>query len=385
MNKGFLAIALVSCASALFARTTDPLVPQIAADLQVEPAVAALLGTAFALPWALMQPILGPLGDLLGKTRVVTVCLVILVISAVVGAMATSFPVLLLSRIIAGAAAGGVSPVAMALISDLVPVHSRQVAMGRQLTITVSGVLLGGAGAGVLADFLGWRSVFVAIGLCAAVAVIVAIVSFRSVASPPRALRFASIVGNYRKVFANPRTKICYAAVFVEGVALFGIFPFIALLLVAVGEPRTSIAGLVVSAFAVGGILYALAVGPLVKRFPSGRLMVAGGFIVAAGILVEAALPPWPVQFAALLVAGFGFYLMHGCIMLEMSELAPEARGTAVAGHAFCFFTGQALGPAVFGLGLVTIGAGGTIVIGAVAVALTGILTARWLRASAAT
>src|SRR5215213_4316023 len=153
MNRVLVVVAFASFVSSLFIRMTDPLVPLVAADLAVAPHTAALLGTAFALPWALMQPILGPLGDLLGKTRVILTCMAVLVVSAAIGAFAQSFSVLLICRVISGAAAGGVFPVSMAVYGDLVPVESRQIGMVRLLTASISGTLLGGALAGVLADF----------------------------------------------------------------------------------------------------------------------------------------------------------------------------------------------------------------------------------------
>ena len=45
--------------SSLFMRAIDPLVPQVAIDLSTDPATVALLTTAFALPYALLQPVLG--------------------------------------------------------------------------------------------------------------------------------------------------------------------------------------------------------------------------------------------------------------------------------------------------------------------------------------
>ena len=65
MTQFLIVIAGISFAASLFVRMTDPMVPLIAADLGVDVQAAALLGTAFALPWAIMQPVLGPLGDLL--------------------------------------------------------------------------------------------------------------------------------------------------------------------------------------------------------------------------------------------------------------------------------------------------------------------------------
>jgi predicted MFS family arabinose efflux permease len=98
---------------------------------------------------------------------------------------------------------------------------------------------------------------------------------------------------------------------------------------------------------------------------------------------MEAAVPPWPVQVVALAVMGFGFYMLHACIMVEMSELAPDARGTAVAGHAFFYFIGQALGPAIYGFGFMSAGAAATLAAAAVVMTLVGIFTGRLLRAIA--
>src|SRR5262249_60710719 len=67
--------------SSLFFRAVDPIIPQIAADLSQPVETVALLATAFALPYALMQPVLGAMGDVLGKTRTMFACPVIVTIA----------------------------------------------------------------------------------------------------------------------------------------------------------------------------------------------------------------------------------------------------------------------------------------------------------------
>jgi predicted MFS family arabinose efflux permease len=380
MTRFLFVIAGISFASSLFVRMTDPIVPQIAADLFVSVQTAAMLGTAFALPWALMQPVLGPLGDLLGKTRVITACLAVLVVSAVIGAFAPNFPVLLASRIIAGAAAGGVFPVSVALVGDLVPMQQRQVAIARLLVGSIGGLLVGATAAGILADLISWRGIFLAVAATMALALLGAAYGLRApMRSDPVPMDFATVRANYRKVFANPRAKICYTAVFTEGVALFGLFPYIALLLNSIGETRASVAGAVVAAFAIGGLTYSAVVGPLIARFGQRRLMMVGGCIAAAGLLIEATVPPWPVQFAAVATMGLGFFLLHGSIQVQMTELAPSARGTAVAMHSFSYFLGQALGPVAYGVGFAAIGASWTLILGAGVMALVGFATAHLL------
>lgn len=379
MNRVLAVIAFASFVSSMFIRMTDPLVPQLAAEFAVEPRTVALVGTAFALPWALLQPILGPVGDLIGKTRVILTCMLILMVGAIIGALATSFSLVIVSRLVSGAAAGGIFPVSMAVFGDLVPVKDRQVRMGGLLTASISGTLGGAVLSGVLADLVPWRWIFVLYGACAGIAFVGCLAALRGVPiARPRRVNVSAMVANYRMVWSNPRSIICYGAVFTEGVALMGIFPFVAVLLVSIGEERASIAGLVVAAFMLGGIVYSQFVGFIVRRFPTRVLMTGGGLLVAAALMAEATVPPWPAQALIFLVMGLGFYTLHACILIYMTELAPEARGTSVAGHALSYFTGQALGPVLYGIGFAAIGAGSTLMVAAVTMGLVGIVTT-WL------
>jgi MFS transporter, DHA1 family, inner membrane transport protein len=137
-------------AQTLFTRAVDPVIPMIAADLAVDVKTAALLSSAFAFPYALVQPVLGVTADFFGKTRLMNLSLLVVVLSALICAVATSFSLLVAMRVAAGLLAGGVFPVAMALTADLVPVHQRQVAIGRLLAVGLTGNVLGSTIAGVI-------------------------------------------------------------------------------------------------------------------------------------------------------------------------------------------------------------------------------------------
>jgi predicted MFS family arabinose efflux permease len=339
-------------------RITDPVLPQIAADLNVDVQQAALLATAFALPWVVAQPVFGPLGDLIGKSRVIRFNLVLLTLSTFAGAFTTDFTLLFLSRVVAGIATAGVMPVGFALTGDLTPPSERAVSIGRIVGVSMAGQLLGAVAAGFMGDLVGWRGVFIGTAagvLLAAVGVMIGLRNLTEKRAP--SVSFGAVLANYRIVLANPLAKICYGAVFLEGIAMFGIIPYIAPLLVSVGEPRASIAGLVVAGFALGAVVYSALVKLFVRRLLPRQLMWLGAGIAAAGLLTVGFTPPWPVQAAALGALGFGFYMLHNCIQVQMLELAPAARGSAVALHASSFFMGQALGPVIFGLALPLVGA----------------------------
>jgi predicted MFS family arabinose efflux permease len=380
--KHFLThVSMIGFASALSTRAVDPIVPPIAEGLAVEPGTVALLTTAFALPFALMQPILGPVSDMIGKVRLMMICLAVITVASLACAFTTSYSMLLVARIVCGMAAGGIFPVGLALIGDLVAVEQRQVVIARWLAIVIGGNVLGGALAGVIADLFGWRAVFLVGGAVGIAALVNGVINLRQATNEkPGRIDLRQIPVTFGQILANPRAKFCFLAVYLEGVVLFGLFPFVALLLLAAGEARSSIAGAVLAAFSIGGIFYSLIVGRMTRLWRSWQMMIAGGTLCALALTAIALELSWPIQFALFLLLGVGFYTLHGCIQVEASELLPTARGAAMSLHSLFFFLGHASGPVLYGLGFRSIGHTGALLIGAVIMIATGLMCARYLR-----
>ena len=379
MSRELNLMAFVVFVTTLFMRTVDPIIPQIAIGLGVAATTAALLSSGFTLPYALIQPLLGALADMLSKTRLIIACMVGLSAITIVAGFATSFEVMMACRVLAGVAAGGVFPIALAITGDRVPVKQRQVAIGRILFAAMSGNLLGASGSGIIADLIGWRSVFFVTAALGLFALAVAIPSFRSMKEEPGHFDWSTFIPNYRAVFRNPLAKYCFGAVFMEAIFMFGVFPYMATLLHTEGVTRASIAGIVIAGFGVGGIGYTLTISWLL-HFGAQRLMAAGGMIMACCLVVISLRVPWPVEFVNFMVLGFGFYTMHACIQVFVTELAPAARGSAMAGHSAFFFLGQAIGPVIYGIGLQSIGITPVLLTGAVVLAITGWICALRLR-----
>jgi MFS transporter, DHA1 family, inner membrane transport protein len=380
MSRILNLMAFVVFATTLFMRSVDPVIPQIAHGLSVAPTTAALLSTAFTLPYALVQPVLGALADMFSKTRLITVCMLALGITTLACGLATNFETLMGLRVLAGAAAGGVFPIALAVAGDRVPVTQRQVAIGRLLFAAMTGNLLGASGAGVVGDLIGWRGVFFLTGAIDLIALGLAFRGFRDVNEGPGRFDFSTFVPNYRAVFSNPLAKYCFGAVFMEAVFLFGVFPYMAVMLRSEGVTQASIAGVVIAGFGIGGVIYTLTVSWLVAYVGERRLMAGGGMVMGLCLAVIALRAPWPVEFVNFIFVGFGFYMLHGCIQVYVTELAPSARGSATAGHSAFFFIGQAVGPVVYGLGMTEIGMTTVLLTGTVVLSLTGWVCAWRLR-----
>jgi predicted MFS family arabinose efflux permease len=381
----FKIVALVVFAQTIFTRAVDPVIPMIAADLAIDVKTAALLSTAFAFPYALIQPVLGVTGDFFGRTRLMNACVLVMALAALVCAVASNFSLLVAMRILAGLVAGGVFPVAMALLGDLVPINQRQVAIARLLGIALTANVLGAAISGVIGDLFGWRGVFAILGTFSLLVSVLAFWALRNttLAKPPPFSR-AAVVANFRGVFADPRAKFCFGAVFFEAIFIQGLFPYVAVLLRSIGETRASIAGLLIGCFAAGGIVYSLSVPYLVRALPERRLMMIGGAIAGGSLALLALHLPWQTQIAVFGAFGLGFYLLHSCIQVHVTDLSQTARGAAASLHSSSFYLGQALGPVVYGFGFAHGGPEPTIIFGALVVLGVGIVCSQTLRRRAA-
>ena len=349
-----LTLGLAACASVLAGRALDPLVAEIGAEFGVAAATVALLGTAYALPYALVQPVLGPVGDAIGKRRVIRACLVLLALTLLVSAAAPDLFSLPVMRVLAGAAAGGVFPLAIALVGDLVPIEKRQVALSRLLVAGLTGSAAGGLLAVFVAPVFGWRSVLL---VCAAVT-LAAVLTLRGRDQLPSGSRvnLAEALARYRAILGLRAARILYATVFIEGALVFGVFPFVAPLLIERGLGGTAEAGVALAGFAAGGFLFGALAPWMLRRFGQGGVVALGGGMASLGIAGLALLPVVTALAATCLLLGLGFYMIHSAIQTRVTELVPQARGSAVALHAFCFFLGQSLGPVALGLGWALIG-----------------------------
>lgn len=380
ITRLILILAGAGFASTFAGRSIEPLVGVLARDLRSDPHTVALLSTAFALPYALIQPILGPVGDALGKERIIAICLGILALALAGCAVTTEITTLFWLRVLAGASAGGVVPLALALMGDRIPFERRQVAIGRFLVAVILGQLSGSTFAGLIEGQIGWHGVFGTTAVVATLGCGAALFGFQREAAPaPRRLEIRTAITRYRTILATPRARVLFAAVFVEAIAVFGIFPHLAPLIEARGEGGPREAGLALAGFAAGGLLYSASVGLLLRFLGLSRMLIAGGAICAGALLVIGLAGRWQIDCLALIGLGLGFYMLHNTFQVQVTEVAPTARASAVALHAFSFFCGQALGVAILGGALQTLGQFGSLALCAVTIAVLGLVTARLL------
>jgi len=365
-------------AGAFATRVTDPTVAEIAGEFSVTVAEAALLGTAYTLPFALVQPILGPVADSIGKRRIVMICVAMLGVMLLAAAVSASFGWLMAFRAASGMAAGGMMPLTLAIMGDAVSLKYRQVALSRILVFGISGQIAGGVVAGPIAAIAGWRGVLVVCAVAAFIGLVALILAARGAAREVMT-RYDPVVAlqRYRGIIANPAALPLFAAVAVEGGLVFGTFPFIAPLLIQRGIGSTMEAGFAIGAFGLGGLVFAALVAPLLSRFGQAGVIRIGGATAALALTGFALAPSLVIAALSGLGLGLGFYMIHNAIQTRATELAPQARASAMSLHAFAFFGGQSLGPIFYGLGDMIFGLPATLGLAAAGIMVLALLLAR--------
>jgi predicted MFS family arabinose efflux permease len=376
-NALLAVLGLTGFAANIAIRIVDPIVPLLAREFDVAISAVALLSTAYTLPYALGQPILGPLGDTLGKAKVMSSALFVLAIALVASMFASDVTTLAICRGVSGLAGGACIPLAIAMIGDRFPLEERQLALSRYLLAVIFGQLSGAPMAGLLSETIGWRPVFgiaAIIALAAGIAVRMMIKPRRDAVRPP--FNLSAIRANYARILANPLAKYCYGAVAAEGAFIYGFLPYVAALLEQRGAGGVKEAGFVVAGIGCGGLLFNLVIPRMLKNTSRTRVMAAGSIVILLGMVGVGTSPTWPIEMAAFTVVGLGFYMLHTGIQIEATELAPDARGSAVALHAFSLFLGMAVGPVFYGVLIPVIGAPWAVSLGGLAVMLAGLATA---------
>jgi EmrB/QacA subfamily drug resistance transporter len=155
----FTVLAVAAASYSLLQSLVAPALPEIQEDLHTTANAAAWILTAYLLSASITTPILGRLGDMFGKERVLVWALVALAVGTVICAIATSIGPMLAGRLLQGVG-GALFPLSFGIIRDEFP--AVRVAGGIALISALLGVG-GGLGivlAGPIVDALGYHWLF---------------------------------------------------------------------------------------------------------------------------------------------------------------------------------------------------------------------------------
>jgi len=320
----------------------SPLLPQIAASFAVAAATAGLCVTVFALVYMAGAPLLGHIGDRVGRRRILVCCLGVFAIANLLTAVAGSFAWLLGARLLAGAAAAGVSPSVYALAGGSAPFGRR----GTHLAIVVSGLLasltLAAPCAALIGPKIGWPAVFAGI---AALGILLAWANLRVWPAPGGSAGVEAPPGRLAIGALAPRL----APTVVWSTALYGTYTYLGTGLGLAGYATGPIAG-VILLYGCGAMVGILLGGRITDRFGE-RFATTTALASLSGcfLLLQLALH-------ARVLVGCVFWLMSAVAQVffpaQQAGLArdfPGRRTTVLAWNNSALFLGISLGSLIGG------------------------------------
>jgi predicted MFS family arabinose efflux permease len=373
--------------SAAFVATFDrfampPMLVAVASALTVPIGEVVQVAGAYFLVYGLSQPVWGLVSDRFGRVATMRVTLLLAGLCSIASAGATTAPMLGVARGLAGGLFGAAYPAALIYLGDTVHADVRQRDVARLMVGVALGTALASIGAGIVADVLSWRLMFVLTGLAA----VALAVRLGALPEPHRQHGDGSFLLPMRHVIRSPVTLFVLLCALAEGAVLLGTITLLPPAMEHAGA-TTTVAGLATGVYGVSVFAFATLVGRLSRGHRASHLITLGAAAALVACILLAASQDLQVAVLAAVLLGLAWTSMHSTLQTWATEVLPAARATVVSFFAGSLFVGSSLA-AVVGAGLADDGRYGVLfAIGAVLAVPLGLAAAavrwRWQNADA--
>lgn len=352
MPIGLLALALGGFGIGLTEFVIAGLLPQVAADFQVDEAAAGWLISGYALSVAAGAILLTAAVTKLPRKQVLIGLMVLFIVGNLVSAVAPTYAVMLLGRIVAALCHGAFFGIGSVVAANMVEPHKRSGAIAIMFTGLTLANVLGVPFGTFLGQAAGWRSTFWAItciGVVALIGIIALVPAPRGVATAHTSLRTEFGAFRSRQVWLSLIVTVLGFG------GMFGAFTYIAFILTDVSGFASAAVPWLLILFGVGTFLGNILGGKAADRSRDRTIIVflAGLTVVLAAFALLAANPVATVILLALM-GGFGFGTVPG-LQTRIMHFADHAPTLASSSNIAAFNVGNALGA---WLGGITITAG---------------------------
>ncbi len=173
-NQHLLYVLMVPSLAMIFSGATFGVaLPTLRTYFDIQADMAAWLVTAYTLPFMIFMPLYGRLGDSLGKRNLILAGMTIFLVGTLLTMTSANLAVLVLGRAIQGAGLAGIAPLSMAIIYERFPSEDRGRALGTWNSIGPVAGIFGPVLAGVMIDYMGWRTIFLPALLMGIVALVI--------------------------------------------------------------------------------------------------------------------------------------------------------------------------------------------------------------------
>lgn len=348
-----------------------PLFPRIMAHFQITPVETTLLIAMYALPGAVIIPILGFLQDRIGRKPIIVCSLLISILGCIGLSTAESFNMMLLWRMVQGVSVTPIEAMCNTLISDNFSKEDRL----RYIGYSTSALFIGVASVPLISTgimlTLGWRAALLSPALPG---IILAFSALRlPVCYSPSEFVFSSYRKNLRTVLLSRKMFLLFALRGGSALIMFGaLHSYMPFLITEKLGGSQNLPGICMALFSIFLAFGSLMLSRLTRRFGPVCTGVGAGVLNTLGMLGLAFVPQLALVFIPLTLFGAGAGIMQSLNTAQVAQcVRANAKATVMSLYATLFRSAQALAPLVFSMFYV---AGGfTLLYGAAAVIALGL------------
>ncbi|MFE3259897.1 MFS transporter [Nocardia sp. NPDC059091] len=349
-----LVFAVTAGSSAAGNYYLQPLLHQVAGDLSISTATAALLVSAAQIGYLCGLALLVPLGDFLRRHRMVPVLLLASVAALLVSACAPNFAVLFAGVVATGVAASA-AQVVVPWASALADPARRGQVVGTVMSGLLLGILLSRVLSGAVAQLGGWRAVLL---VAAGLQVVMAVSVYLLAPATPRAATgesypqvLASILGLIRR-HAVLRQRMMLG--FILMACFSAVWTAIAFLLSGSHGSDYHYGEFTIGLFGLAGVVGALG-APVVGRMADRGHLRRVTTLTWLVLLASWALMAWGghsvvALIAALVIFDFGIQGAHLTNQSAIYTLDPAARSRLTTAYMVTYFLGGVAGSVTAGV-----------------------------------
>jgi predicted MFS family arabinose efflux permease len=324
----------------------SPILPSISKDIGVNVASAALIITAYMLPFGLFQLVFGYLADKFGKRQVISFAMVFFTVSTGLCSVAVGLTDLAIFRALTGIFAASVMPISLALIGDIFPLNERQAAIGTFMGISFLGQGLSMAIGGSIAYFFNWRGVFVTYAVLAVISTILLLTIGKNIPSTKNSN--SKVFTPYINLLKNLSSLKVYILVLFEGIFLIGTFSFLGGFIKNTYDFNNFVIGLIMTVFGVMAVIGGRISGKISAKLGRKKTILIGlSCATVANLLFLTFGNVLIMLIVGVGLLGLGFMLAHSTFLTIATEFAAKSRGVAMSLVAFFFMGGGGLGTAI--------------------------------------
>ena len=194
-KKGFIPYALAALLIGLVGGFSTVLGPAFVQDIGIAYNNTTWTALAQAMSTAACAPILGKIGDVIGRRRTLLLGIVVFTLGNVLSALADSLVFMLIARFIVGIGTAAMGPVILAYIATEFPQDKIAKGFSLYMLLSSASVIIGPTLGGLIVSAYGWRTMlWVCVAICAGIFVACALTS-RNQASTRKPLQNFDVAG----------------------------------------------------------------------------------------------------------------------------------------------------------------------------------------------